>query len=116
MFHIKEFDYLESIPINIVFRFQDGTSVSLNMWRVEFNDSLRFIDVEPKYLTWRVNSLTHGEITDQIAPRVKFEDVHKFAIHAINSKSTWIYTHLTSKEEADIRFNIQIQFSIYNLT
>ena len=92
----------DTLNNQILFRYQDGKVVQCDDWRREFDKSLRYIGIEPIYPTWRVNSLRHGEITDQLAAGIPYQQVQQFARHAIGSRSTWIYSHTSSREQADI--------------
>ena len=95
---------LDVDPNSIVFRYKTGKPVTQEQWSKEFDNSLRYINLTPQYPKWRTNSLRHGEITDQIAAGVHLHDVQKFCRHTFDSKSTWLYTHLSSKEDADNRY------------
>ena len=95
--------FLDVNKNSVVFRYKNGKPVTTKEFRIEFNNSLKYIGITPNYPNWRANSLRHGEITDQIAAGISEKEVQKFARHVFGSKSTWIYTHLSSEEEADKR-------------
>ena len=100
-----------NIVIIVYVGHSNNKPVTTKNWKNEFHDSLRYINITPVYPKWRVNSLRHGEITVQIVAGVHWNDVQKSCRHTLDSRSTWMYTHLFSQEDADNRYEKEKLFN-----
>ena len=87
---------------SFVFRKLNNTIITGREFRHQLKEALKYIGIKPKYPQWRAHSLRYGELTDLYAASVHYTLIQKYARHVPKSRSTYLYTKIEAREEADL--------------